>query len=319
MEESLKEGEQWQEKFTRGARRRRSSSAGTHAHCHAQRHRIVRDELPGFGAVVSVDEVDKRHGISRTAAEPESQVLEEVDEGLLPSLTRRMESTGLSPASAIEEEDGEGFPLPSPSRTSVDNFSASCSRIPEIARSNLRPIDLQVLSDQNFLAPPLADDSDLPDEEMGPTRETIYYTPESSPTIPSLEPSSAFTSSPIEREMTPPTPMMLPVPPSSAPMPIPGSAQDHKAFFSNLSLSSFELVHAPVPPSPPLRHSHYDDHSISTASPELTEYVPTLPSSSPGRKRLMQLRNLPGPGSFFRAGAEMFKGVGGLATPGISV
>lgn len=319
-EESLREGEEWQEKFTRGARRRRSSSASTHAHNHALRHRSVRDELPGFGAIVSVDEVDKRHGISRTASTPEPPLSEEEEseEGLLPSLTRRLQSSEPSPASPIREEADDGFPLPR--RPSTDYPSASSPPLLPPVTGNTSPLFSQTRGDETRLAPILPDDLDHADEGVGAVRETIYYTPESSPTLPPLEPSCAFTASPTEKYTVPTTPpMAMALPPSSAPVQIPGSAPNSKSYFSNLSLSSFELVHTP-PSSSPLQiaSAHYDGHSVSTASPELIEYVPALSSGSPARKRLLHFPNLPGPGSFLRVGAEMFRGVSVLATPGVS-
>lgn len=319
-EESLEEGGQWQEKFTRGARRRRSSSAGTHAHCHAQRHRSLREDLPGFGAIVSVDEIDKRHGISRTATTPEQQASEEEegDDALLPSLTRRLQVTEQPGVHVITEETEEGFPLPR--RPSTDSPSASSSHLPQPDVGNMSRMILQESTGRARPIPHLSANLDLADEDVDPTRATIYYTPESSPTLPSLEPSSALTSSPPENYLSPPTPpMKMELPPASSPVPIPGLAQHQKSFFSNLSLSSFELVHTPASPSAPLPlSSHYDSHSMSTASPELTDFVPALSSSGTPRKKLLNFSNLPGPGSFLRVGAEMFKGVSVLATPGVA-
>lgn len=325
-EESVNGGGDWQEKFTRGARRRRNSSADTHAHYHAQRHRTLRDNLPGFGAVVSVDEVDQRHGISRTAATPAPLPIEdgEGEGGLLPSFSRRLQISEV-PTSAIEEEDEEGFPLPSPRRTPHDTPSASSSHLPQTAHGNMSSILLQALNDASCLAHTHSDEAGYyePDDETSHARETIYYTPDTSPIMPSLEPSSfAFSRSPTELDSAPVTPALSsPVPPSSAPMLILGATQNSKTFFSNLSLSSFEIVHSPEPDSPPHARtsSHYDGQSFSTASPELTDYVPALTSASPSRKRLLRIPDLPGPGSFLRVGADIFKGVSILASgPGMS-
>lgn len=329
-EECLLKGDGWTEKFSRSARRRRNSSAESHAHAHAQRHRSLRDDLPGFGAIVSVDEVDKRHGISRTAAVPASPTAESApaddsdgENGLLPSFSRRLQISDAAPmkrqSAIVEEEEDELFPVPSP--------SASSSHLPQAAASDQSPLVLQGTTDGNlirlehFLAA-----SGLPDDDEaahGPARETIYYTPDTSPTVPALEPSG---SSSDEERPAPETPLFLSHPRSAA-VPIPSPPYSENAFYSNISLSSFEIINTPspipspadvAPPSTPharsKRVSTYSD--ASTASPELTDYVPTLTHPSTRKRHLLHIPNLPGPGAFLRVGAEMFKGVSAIGSPG---
>ncbi|KAI0344011.1 hypothetical protein BDW22DRAFT_1119202 [Trametopsis cervina] len=300
-EESLKGGADWQEKFTRGARRRRNSSADDHAHQHAQRHRTVRDDLPGFGAVVSVDEVDRRHGISRTAVTPKAPNNDNSDgeEQLLPSLSRLNIPTPASPKRIVEEEEDE-YPFPHPSDATSGHVS---------------PMLLQALADANLLAQHLEGECEDPDTLHSYSvvqRETIYYTPDSSPSLPALEPHLSSSDSPTEQDTGPDTPKTPPAP-STAPISIPNGGSHHKQWYSDFAPSVSEVIHREEPPHH-RSSSHYDAHSTSTASPELADFVPVLTSGSQRKKSFLQ--NLPSPGSFLRVGSDVFRG---LSVPGTAM
>ncbi|PIL30841.1 hypothetical protein GSI_07009 [Ganoderma sinense ZZ0214-1] len=58
IDKCLSEGDDWQVHFSRGALRRRKSVSDAHTPAHA-RH-CLRDAMPGFDAIVAVDEVDRR-------------------------------------------------------------------------------------------------------------------------------------------------------------------------------------------------------------------------------------------------------------------
>ncbi|CAL1696832.1 unnamed protein product [Somion occarium] len=136
-EESLKEGSEWQEKFTHGARRRRNSSGDAYNHTHVRAHRKVSDDTPGFDSVLQVDEVEKlRKSKASRTAEPSTSPTHDDDGSLLPSLTRRVvvRATDITPPAKavacsppIEEEDEDQlFPLPNgPRRTPIPSPNPS--------------------------------------------------------------------------------------------------------------------------------------------------------------------------------------------------
>lgn len=277
-EECLKEGTVWEEKFTRAARRRRNSSAADHAHAHTQRHRRVCDDVPGFAAIVSVDEVEKRHSI--TSAPDALTSEDEPDAGLLPSFSRRLKLADTPAVPIAEEAEDELFPLPSPSASS-SHLPASAhgddlSPLPQGARdSSPSPVP----SPRPRLAQP-------DDQEDQRSRSSAYFTPDASPALPSLEEprSQSSGSSDSSGPASPETPFTPP--PRSVSIP---AAVRQPSYYSETS--SFEFVQ-----TPPSEAMH--------GSPEM------LSTSPSGKKRqFIHMPNLPTPGSFFRAGAEMFKGV----------
>ncbi|KIP07344.1 hypothetical protein PHLGIDRAFT_127707 [Phlebiopsis gigantea 11061_1 CR5-6] len=224
-EECLKEGVVWTEKFTRGARRRRNSSAETHAHAHTQRHRRVCDDVPGFGAVVLVDEVDHRWGTSSVApaSAPRLQQPGGADAGLLPSFSRRLNvaesSTATTAAIAEEAEDDAHFPLPSSSSRAPPLFSPSAS-----AALSSSPLTFG-------------------HDEL--SRSSVYFTPDASPAISpwDVEGSSSGSDSP-----TSPGAPITPPQTFARSIPIP-SAKPSESVYTDASLSSFELVQSPASPS----------------------------------------------------------------------
>ncbi|KAF7793320.1 hypothetical protein EIP86_004432 [Pleurotus ostreatoroseus] len=385
-EECLKKGHAWEEKFTRGARRLMNSGASVQAHAHAQRHRRVQDDVPGFGAVVSVDEIDIRHGISSdgvpgTSAAPQvssaSAVPRGSEIGLLPSISRRLQVDESDPKTAntpITEEDEElsdtGFPLPSPRRTPRDSPSASSSHLPQDAPDDNVSLLLQAVSDNHALQRALAPQSgpsahlydhdhdrnrdDDDDAERGPDGQrimSVYYTPDSSPAIPALEPSFNVSAPNTPVLMTPPTPHPIarfPSDPPPGPIPIPAprarsQSQPYPSkFFAGIEMSMspptfdsdafnspssspFDTSTLPPLPPPPPAKDYRPRYSMSGSPdladlPVLTSASPSPPDSpgspnSPGRRRGgLHMPHLPRAGSFLRAGAEMLKGVGSLGS-----
>ncbi|KAI0089982.1 hypothetical protein BDY19DRAFT_992920 [Irpex rosettiformis] len=314
-EECLREGDDWQEKFTRGARRRRNSSADACQYHHLQRHRTVREDLPGFGAVVSVDEVDKRHGISRTAATTHRD--DDDEESLVPSSLSRLRDPAImslaSPA-AIGEED-ENIELPLPLSLGASNHQTQ-EASPELS---------DALADAYKLSQHLDNYHTEHEDEDIPNRATLYYTPNTSPVIEHNEPAFLVQSPPsptfadkdsfvvIESPGSKtPSPSPPPLPSHTAPIPIPDHTvpDHHKAWYSDFTLATLDLLHESDHPHNPARSSIY---STSTASPELSDYVPTLASTSPSKGKKNFLHSLPRPGAFLRVGSDVLKG---MAAPG---
>lgn len=288
-EESLREGDDWKEKFTRAARRRRNSSADSHAHSHVLRHRRVCDNIPGFGAIVSVDEVDKRRGVSSAdtpvspaAVSKDPTPAIDTEEGLLPSISRR--GSFNEPPAPIEEV-AEEDPFPPPVSLQA---GPSTSRLPPLPRRGV-PLFLERLEDARTQG----------STEEGLARESVYYTPLESPATPPWGSPSVGSKDSSPEVPTPDTP---PTPSPSQAIPIPTPGNHKSAFISNLSLSSFEFVHHPERSSP--------DVDAGAALPEL--------ATSPSKRRL-HMPNIPGPGSFLRVGAEMFKGVGAMSSGNLAL
>jgi hypothetical protein len=273
-EECLKEGAHWEEKFTRAARRRRNSSADAHAHAHAARHRRVCDDIPGFGAMVSVDEIDRRHGTSSVApaaspvspspAASYSTDSTEIEAGLAPSFSRKV-SLGADPPPIVQEEaDDDLFPLPSPRA-----FSSALQHAAEP--------DPFALPQGSATSGSHGDDDD-----------TVFFTPDISPAIAAWEQGShSSTSSPSE-SLGPTTPLQA----YTRGMAVPASPHHQpEALFADETDNT----------------DKDNDFAFADALPE----SPALPStpSTPGAGRKRSFMNLPGRGSFMRAGADLWKGV----------
>ncbi|TCD61450.1 hypothetical protein EIP91_008407, partial [Steccherinum ochraceum] len=178
-------GSAWQEKFSRGARKRRNSSADdVRGHAH---HRRVSEDIPGFDAILNVDEVDKRRrsrdasespAVTPRAEDPHAHIPDATsgsgsgsDAGLLPSLTRqklRISTTtpldsgsGASGKTAtpsrtttLKEEDEEDqlFPLPSPRRTPNGSPLPSPLPTPSSSTTNLATFGQKSSSQTNLAA-----------------------------------------------------------------------------------------------------------------------------------------------------------------------
>ena len=143
-EESLKEGEQWKEKFTRGARRLRSQSTDTRPVVVHHRHGSL-DSTHSFGhppaLMIKVDEVDKRRSSGEgrlvdldpdptSPIDPQSPTERRhaSDSSVPSSLT----TTGRVKTPIIEDDEDQLFPLPlkrSPSTSPVPSLSGSSSSL----------------------------------------------------------------------------------------------------------------------------------------------------------------------------------------------
>ncbi|EMD41476.1 hypothetical protein CERSUDRAFT_90043 [Gelatoporia subvermispora B] len=147
LERCAQAGERWEERFSRGARRRRSASvdAGAQHAAHAARHRPVRDAMPGFDKIVAVDEVERvrrargadvdgeEDGAMEAGTEVEVEVEVEAETetetetkqsapALLPSISRRARYDALE------------FPVTEPDEDlHLPGLSASLSSVPSLA------------------------------------------------------------------------------------------------------------------------------------------------------------------------------------------
>ncbi|KAJ3749025.1 hypothetical protein DFH05DRAFT_629237 [Lentinula detonsa] len=250
-EESLKEGEAWVEKFTRGARRRRSSSADSDcgftpvASVH-QGHKDISVVRVGSSASINVDEVDKRRRSRDVDAVPD--FLAHVA-GISPSSSPIAPHV---PSAIIEEDEDQLFPLPSPRRTPNSSPANSSSASP-MPSPNASTSHLSSSASKEF--PKIPEEGILAKSLMRKGRcEKGLLTPEAdiAPTLPSI-----LTSIPSE-EVSPPSPSLQ----SSDATPPPSALSD--TFFDSPPSVSPEM---PPTPTSPYRKYHSRSPERSRESP----------------------------------------------------
>lgn len=141
-EESQKEGDQWKEKFTRGARRRRSLSSDTRPVLHHRHGSLDSTHSFTHGPVlmIKVDEVDKRRGSgeSRSVAvdptspidSPQDKERRHASDSAVPSC---LTTVGRVRTPIPEDDENQLFPLPlnkrSPSASPTPSPSGSSSSL----------------------------------------------------------------------------------------------------------------------------------------------------------------------------------------------
>ncbi|TFK47971.1 hypothetical protein OE88DRAFT_1664952 [Heliocybe sulcata] len=287
-EESLKEGMEWKERFSRGARRRRNSSVSSDESFTRYGESVHHGCLQG--KVLSVDEVDKRKRSSESAddgkrgRDPAIVSLNDEEPGIRrcsPSPGLGINTSSLPRASPImEENEDELFPLPSPRRSPQNSptGSTSCLSPKEDSDSIVRS-PLQASSSNESL-------SGAP-SKPSPTMKKCgkgFLAPD-----PSLWLPSPTTDSPPSL----PSPA-LPSPPASAP-PHPRASKpiDIPASFSRREPSSSSDV------------SDQEYVMVGTSPRGIS------PETRTKRRSSLQLHmHIPGPASLLRAGADVLKGVG---------
>jgi len=168
-EESQKEGDQWKEKFTRGARRRRSLSSEARPIVH-HRHGSF-DSTHSFGhspaLTIKVDEVDKR----RCSGEGRPVVVDPGSPIDLPAdPERRHASDSLVPSSLStmgrvktpipEDDEDQLFPLPkrSPSTSPVPSPSGSSSSLHDRGRKTSPSSSRESIPQRNRVPSPTKSD-----------------------------------------------------------------------------------------------------------------------------------------------------------------
>ncbi|KAJ3880560.1 hypothetical protein F5051DRAFT_399707 [Lentinula edodes] len=210
-EECLKEGEAWIEKFTRGARRRRSSSGESDcgftpvASMH-QGHKDIAVVRLGSTASINVDEVDKRRRSREIDAVPDFLATSPSSPPITPHV----------PSAIIEEDEDQLFPLPSPRRSPnsspANSSSASPMPSPNASSSHLSPAassNSPTIPEEGILAKSLMRKGRCekglltPEADAGPTLSSISISV-SSEDIPSLS-LSAFSDATSSPSPTSPT------------------------------------------------------------------------------------------------------------------
>ncbi|EPQ61241.1 hypothetical protein GLOTRDRAFT_119138 [Gloeophyllum trabeum ATCC 11539] len=319
-EESLKEGAEWKERFTRGARRRRNSSCSSDEGSGARYGESVRSSLER--RVLSVDEVDKRRRSSGSGDEHDHHrgrecIINLNDES--PHLSRSpgspndppclgVSTVGLSPsiprASPIPEEDEDQlFPLPSPRRSpsASPTGSTSClttmkDDVDPTARSPTR----ESSSESITCASPKS-----PAPFTSKKCEKGFLAPDPSLWLPSPavdSPTTLSSSPPGSPGLTADVDSTPPHPPASQPISIPPSLSRREA----PQPSESPILENPVPS----RREASTSSAVSATSMESEGVSPRSASPETRRRRRSSLQQLhmaiPG---LLRASADVLRGV----------
>ncbi|RPD58495.1 hypothetical protein L227DRAFT_577183 [Lentinus tigrinus ALCF2SS1-6] len=274
IDKCMKEGDHWEVRFSRGAMRRRKSVSD--AHTPSRMHHCVRDAMPGFDAIVAVDEVEQRR--------------KSIESDPLTALTAAMHAANVHTNSGSEE-----IPLRRALSLPDAVYPSSTRMLPDLRPCTLSPPIME--EDEHRPSPrrtpissPLGSTTNLP-----PTH-TVYR---SSPIpIPPRTPSpgpensrfdivdSAFSPSPMS--LTPPEPVSEKELPTS--------------YFSDPFTGHARGVSLDSSSSSP---------SLSSPSPRIEHAGSTATLGSPTASRKSPLMTIPG--SIFRASTQMLKGISEMA------
>ncbi|KII87114.1 hypothetical protein PLICRDRAFT_176902 [Plicaturopsis crispa FD-325 SS-3] len=289
-EESLREGEEWKETFSRGARRRRSASLGAGPSVDAA-------AVFHGGIVINVDQVDKRRKSQDFSDDGRRRSGEAHLVHHAPAPVADIPQPELPPASPIEEEEEDEdqlFPLPSPRRTPTPSPTATPNgSTPCLAHSASRDSLSQLLGDG-----PGSDDSGGSTGRGRCSRGLL--TPDASPSLSQYSPSACRGVSSNPRRS--PSPTCNSVSTSQLPTPMPSPS---------------------LPPSLSRRPSHTHMHRHEgSASSTATYDPPASPTPTPHALKMHRRRSFSIP---FMKAADILKGVtaisgstaGSAFTPGV--
>ncbi|KAJ3724868.1 hypothetical protein C8R42DRAFT_662822 [Lentinula raphanica] len=256
MEECLKKGEAWVEKFTRGARRRRSSSSDSDCGFTpvASTHHDDKDVAVvrvGISASITVDEVDKRR---------RSRELDTYPDFMTHGVSVSPSSSPVVPhvpSAIIEEDEDQLFPLPSPRRSPnaspANSSSASPMPSPNGSTSQLSSVSA------SKEPPKIPEEGILAKSLMRKGRcEKGLLTPEADigPALPSISHSV------LANEVSPPSPFS---PSDTTP---PSSATPATFVDSPPSTESPNSLPSPISPRHPNSHPYLPERSRESPTKE---------------------------------------------------
>lgn len=329
-EESLKVGPLWQEKFSRGARRKRSASFDTASACTPRPHAHSR---AGSGAsfpepfTLTVDEVDKRRRSQEYTSSEDGQRLHAHD-----ASTSSTSSTSASISTCAtssrkspipEEDEDQLFPLPSPRRspTASPNTSPNASPIPTPNTSTAslttpffrqRACKAAACASASRDSLPVSAFDEGGSAGCGGNKRLVgkyvheLPTPDPSPPVPAPTRVPASLASP---SLNPHSPVLLhhslslpraPSPPVRPIVILPAPTQRNSNIHATPSRPHLSL-------DLDLAATTFAAHMASTAcTPPI---APTPPSSPPALKKRPSF----GPGTLLKAGAGVLKGVGSMS------
>jgi hypothetical protein len=213
-EESLKEGVEWQEKFSRAARRRRSSSLDSTGFVGITPSEASSSFSSKLG--LNVDEVDRRrHSHEVNEPEVESSVSSDNSEDEPRS---SKETPRVSPIA--EEDDDQLFPLPSPRRTPTSS---------PLPSPNTSTFYLGASSSRDSLANSVASSDDSASRVRKTRCKKGMLTPDASPSIPPRVPPGMQQEGSLFQNTKPISPRPVPIrPPPSSFTRTPSSSPDRK-------------------------------------------------------------------------------------------
>ncbi|KAI0735749.1 hypothetical protein C8Q76DRAFT_612087 [Earliella scabrosa] len=280
IDKCMKEGDHWEIRFSRGALRRRKSLSD--AHTPSRTRHCVRDAMPGFDAIVAVDEVDQRR--------------KSTDMDALTAFTIQVPTTSASASSEVEE-----IPL---------RRALSLPDAVHPSRARLLP-DLH----PHALSPPILEEDEL---RPSPRRTPIPSPRGSSTNLPSTRVIHAVHM--VTAEKVPPVPAK-PSPSPSPEESLLNLSLDHTFSSSPITLTPSVPIpdrEAPSPyyAGPYSRNGHGRGISLDsptsspTSSPRMAHARSTSTLESPGsrKKPLLAL-----PGTIFRASTSVLKGISGMS------
>ncbi|KAL7285870.1 hypothetical protein ACG7TL_000981 [Trametes sanguinea] len=281
IDRCMKEGDHWQVHFSKGAARRRKSVSDTHTHSSRPSHRCVRDAMPGFDAIVAVDEVDRRRRQSK-------------DKDALTAFTLEMPSVAADPVAA------DDFPL----RRALS--------LPDEGYPNRAPLVHNALPRPR--SPPIPEE----DEQRPSPRRTPVTSPGASYTnLLSTQFARIAQPPPIQKlaSNSPITGDVFTDAPEKAALETPLPASPSIPFEKDAASTSASYFSVAYQPSPLYEHSSSFSGSESplsspSSSPRI-EHMRPAGIGSP-RKRSM-IGSIPGPATIFRASTQVLKGMSGMA------
>ena len=277
IDKCMKEGDHWEVHFSRGAMRRRKSVSD--AHTPSRVRHCVRDAMPGFDAIVAVDEVEQRR--KSTEIDP------------LTALTAAMHGAGVTPSPGSEDVPlRRALSLP-------DAIHPSCARVV----SDLR---------QCVLSPPiLEEDEHRPSPRRTPISSPLGSTTNLPATRTVVHSSAVAKSNPIPIPPRTPSPgpeHSLPdildtgfasTPMSFTPPALVSEKELPTSYFSDTFTGHARGVSFDSPTSSP------------SSSPRIEHARSTSTLDSPATPRRSPLMTIPG--SIFRASSQVLKGISGMA------
>ncbi|KAH8101423.1 hypothetical protein BXZ70DRAFT_1007257 [Cristinia sonorae] len=323
-EESWEEGSSWQEKFTKGARRRRNSSADD---IRPTRRRVSED-LPGFETIINVDEVDIRRR-SKDSDSPTTSAIDipaKTDTCILGRKLVVATSTTLAipKPSVIEEDEDQLFPLPSPRRTPNGSPVPSPAATPSSSSTNLAKTVLGQKGSPN--AKPIG--RSVSPRPIATGRESPNLLATASPLRPLELHRRADITPPRARELSETSTLS-----SSDDVPELTSSPSSFTFADSPDLSLLGSPQTPSLATPSVTHSHpiairQEKEKRPTANAYDTSPIISTAGTSPQLRRGNSLPagsglsispqswrklHLPNAGSILKAGADVLKGVSSMS------
>ncbi|KAI9059549.1 hypothetical protein FKP32DRAFT_1679629 [Trametes sanguinea] len=282
IDQCMKEGDRYEVHFSRGAARRRKSVSDTHPHSSRPSHRCVRDAMPGFDAIIAVDEVDRRRRHSK-------------DIDALTAFTLEMPSVAADPVAADDFPLRRALSLPDegyPNRAPLVHNALPRPRSPPIPEED----EQRPSPRRTPVTSPGASSTNLPSTQFAHIAQaaSIQRRPSDSPTttgdVSATTPEKAALNTPL---------------PASPSIPFRKDPSSSATSYLSVAYQSSVLY------EPSSSFSGSDSPLSSPSSSPRLEHTRPAGLNTP-RKRSM-ISSIPGPATIFRASTQVLKGMSGMA------